>query len=291
MNFYATQDCDSKVDFAINSRIMGSIFTDRFAPVISVILTDATSSTSAASIKIMHGIPGSGVSPSMIASGTGSTFNYIHNNLLNLSTGYYYVDITNNGKRIITSPIWYTRNDMVILPVKLSSFVVRKINKAVQLNWSTEQEASSSHFVVERSLDGSNWTNIATVNAAGNSNSHLDYEVFDNAPLNGINYYRLKQVDQDGSETFSEVRNIVFNIPYEIRIAPNPAKDFINIAVAGSYTQSFTVEIADVNGRKILTEKVIGSSVKINTAGLSKGIYFVKVVGGGDVGVEKVVIQ
>ena len=291
MNFYATQDCDSKVDFTINSKIMGSSLSDRFAPVISVILTDATSSTSSAVIKIMFGIPGSGVLPSMIASGTGSTFNYIHNNLLNLSTGYYYVDITNNGKRIITSPIWYTRNDMVILPVKLSSFLVRKINKTVQINWGTDQEVNSSHFIIERSANGINWTSIATVNAVGNSNVHLDYVAFDNTPLNGINYYRLKQADLDGSAIYSEVRNVVFNIPYEVSITPNPAKDVINVSVAGSHTQSFTVEISSVNGKKVLIEKVIGTSVKINTSRLSKGIYFVKVVSGGNVGVEKVLIQ
>ncbi len=291
MNFYATQDCDSKVDFVINSKIMGSSLTDRFAPVISVILTDATSSTSSAVIKIMFGIPGSGVLPSTLASGTGSTFNYIHNNLLNLSTGYYYVDITNNGKRIITSPIWYTRNDMVILPVKLSSFLVRKINKAVQVNWSTEQEENSSHFIIERSANGISWTSIATVNAAGNSNVHLDYGAFDNTPLNGINYYRLKQADLDGTAIYSEVRNVVFSIPYEVGITPNPAKDFIFISVAGISVQNFIVEISDVNGKKVLIEKVNGSAIKINTSKLSKGIYFVKVVGGVDVVVGKIVLQ
>ncbi len=291
MNFYATQDCDSKVDFTINSRIMGSEFTDRFAPVISVILTDATTSTSSALIKIMYGIPGSGVLPVTAASATGSVLNYIHNNLLNFSTGYYYIDITNGGKRIITSPIWYTRNDLVILPVRLSSFLVKKINKATQITWSTEQEINSSHFIVERSADGITWKNIATITAAGNSNTHLDYEIFDNMPMNGINYYRLRQIDRDAAATFSEVKNIVFLSSYQITVAPNPAKDFINISIAGIHSQSFLIEISDINGKKVFIEKINGNFVKINTSKLSKGIYFIKLISGNEVSVEKILIQ
>ena len=291
MNFYATQDCDSKVDFTINSKIMGSIFSDRFAPVISVILTDATSSTSSALIKIMFGIPGSGSLPVIIASGTGSTFNYIDNNLSNLATGYYYVDISNNGKKIITSPIWYTRNDLVILPVKLRSFLVKKINNAVQINWSTEQEVNSSHFIVERSSDGIHWNIITTIQAAGNSNTNIAYEVFDNSPMNGINYYRLKQVDLDALATFSEVRNVIFNIPFQVSISPNPARDHIHIYVAGINTQSFTIEISDVNGKKVLLKKVNGTSTEINTSLLSKGIYFVKLIGADAVTVNRIILQ
>ncbi len=291
MNFYATQDCDSKVDFTINSRIMGSEFTDRFAPVISVILTDATTSTSSALIKIMYGSPGSGILPVTIASATGSVLNYIHNNLSNFSTGYYYIDITNNGKKIITSPIWYTRNDLVILPVKLGSFLVKKVNKSVQINWSTEQEVNSSYFIVERSVDGITWENITTVNAAGNSNTHLEYEIFDNMPMNGINYYRLKQVDRDGATIFSEVRNVVFKSNYHYTIAPNPATDFIKISVNNVNTQTVIVEVLDVNGKKVLIEKVNGTLAQINTSKLSNGIYFVKLIFGAEVIVEKILKQ
>ncbi len=109
MHFYATEDIDAKVDFTINTRIMGSIFEDRNAPSISVNLTDATTSTSNALIRVMFGIPGSGILPVVIDSVFGSSLSYVDNSLANHATGYYYIDITNGSSRIVTSPIWYTR--------------------------------------------------------------------------------------------------------------------------------------------------------------------------------------
>lgn len=109
MHFYATEDYDSKVDFTINTRMMGSVFSDRNAPAISVTLSDATTNTSNAIIRIMFGIPGSGVLPVKIDSVIGNTISIVDNNLPANTTGYYYADITNGSSRIITSPIWYTR--------------------------------------------------------------------------------------------------------------------------------------------------------------------------------------
>jgi hypothetical protein len=109
MHFYATEDIDARVDFTINTRIMGSIFEDRNAPSIAVNLTDPSTSTTGALIKVMFGIPGSNVLPVVIDSVFGSSLSYVDNALPNHATGYYYLDITNAGSRIITSPIWYTR--------------------------------------------------------------------------------------------------------------------------------------------------------------------------------------
>ncbi len=109
MHFYATQDLDAKVDFTINTRIMGSIFADRNAPAISVNITDPSTNTSNALIRVMFGIPGSGINPVVKDSVFGSTLNFVDNGLANNATGYYYIDITNGTTRIVTSPIWYTR--------------------------------------------------------------------------------------------------------------------------------------------------------------------------------------
>ncbi|CAN5800888.1 hypothetical protein BH11BAC4_BH11BAC4_13410 [soil metagenome] len=291
MHFYATQDCDSKVEFTINSNMMGSIVTDRNAPAISISISDATTATGAAVIKLMFGVPGSGSMPVKIASAVGGSFNYIDNNLPNLSTGYYYADISNAGSRIITSPIWYSRNDLVVLPVTLSSFTARKAGEIAQLNWTTEQELNSSHFIIERSADGINWNAVASITAAGNSNTHTAYQAFDDSPLNGTNYYRLKQVDRDGAVRYSEVRDLYFSIAFRLNISPNPATDFINISISATGTGSYSIELIDAGGKKLYQEKISGYFSRINTAGLSKGIYFVKLVGEKMVMVKKLVIQ
>jgi trimeric autotransporter adhesin len=288
MNFYATQDCDSKVDFTINTKILGSSFTDRFAPNISVTLTDATTSTSSAVIRVMFGIPGSGVLPVKIDSAIGNTLSFTDNNLANLATGYYYIDITNGTSRIVTAPIWYTRNDApIVLPIRLSSFTVQKIDNSAKISWTTEQETNTSHFIVERSVDGRTWNAIASVAAAGNSGNRITYNAYDNAPMKGINYYRLKQVDKDAKFEYSFVRTALFKTNYTAQVTPNPAKDFINLYI----NKASTIMLLNADGKIVYNTVSSQSNLQISTAGLSQGLYFVKVIDADNVTTLKVVVQ
>lgn len=291
MNFYATQDCDSKVDFSINARIMGSIFSDRFAPIISATLTDATTSTATAIIRVMYGVPGSGILPVKIDSVIGNTLTFTDNNLANLATGYYYIDISNGSSRIVTSPIWYTRNDNLALPVKLNSFTVEKINNTARISWVTEQENNSSHFIVERSIDGRTWNAITTIAAAGYSNSRIDYSFDDIAPLKGINYYRLKQLDKDDRYDFSPVRKALFNTNYIAEVAPNPVKDVIHLYLSKTGRQPAIVQILNTAGKMVYQTSTLQSHLQINSTNLSKGLYFVKVINEENVTTIRVAIQ
>ena len=292
MNFYATQDCDSKVDFSINTRIMGSIFTDRFAPNIAVTLTDGTTSTATAVIRVMYGVPGSGILPVKIDSVIGNTLTFTDNNLANLTTGYYYIDITNGTSRIVTSPIWYSRNDASgLLPVTLSSFLVQKIDNAAKISWATEQETNSSHFIIERSADGRTWNSIATVNAAGFSSSRINYSIYDNTPMKGINYYRLKQVDKDAKYDYSGIQKAFFNSIYTAQIAPNPAKDFINLYMAKAVNQPTTIQVLNTNGKLVYKTTTTQLYLQINTTAFSKGLYFITVIDAANVTTIKVEVQ
>ena len=241
----------------------------------------------------MKGIPGSGTVAAQLYSSTGSTLSYSDNSLADNTTAYYYLDITNGASRIITAPVWYSRNDAIVLPISLGAFSVKKLNKSVQLNWSTEQESNSSHFIIERSADGRNWNSIGTIAAAGYSNNHIDYGYYDNAPLNGFNYYRLQLVDRDGKAQFSPVRNIYFDDPLGVIISPNPAKDFINIAVSANNnnTASITIGIIDMSGKMIYQQQTNRSSLQVNTSALNKGMYFVKVIAEGGIITKKIMIQ
>ena len=109
MHFYASEDCSGYVTFKLNDNPLGSILTNAGAPVITV--TTMTSNP-VTSLKIYSGIPGSGTNATVLTSTTSGTINYTHTALTNGSTRYYYIDITeSDGKRIITTPIWYTRSD------------------------------------------------------------------------------------------------------------------------------------------------------------------------------------
>ena len=239
----------------------------------------------------MYGTPGSNVSPVLIDSAIGSSLQFTHSALADFATGYYYIDVTNGTGRVITSHIWYTRSDAAVVPVKLSAFTVQKSGKTSQLDWTTEQEVNSRHFIVQRSADGRTWIDIATVNAAGNSSIRKEYRQYDNAPLNGVNYYRLKQVDIDGKFEISVVKTLVFNSAYNILIAPNPAKDFINVFTTRSNSGLISIQLTDVSGKVLKTIRSAENLTKINIEGIAKGIYFIKVTDDKTVTTQRVIIE
>ncbi|MES2003507.1 MAG: cadherin-like beta sandwich domain-containing protein [Bacteroidota bacterium] len=202
MHFYATEDIDARVDFTINTRIMGSIFEDRNAPSISVNLTDPTTSTSNALIRVMYGKPGSGIIPVVIDSVFGSSLSYVDNNLANRETGYYYIDITNGGARIVTSPIWYTRtcastNDVTIAAcdsytwagtVYTTSTVVSKVfttsggcDSTVTLHLTINNSPSAATISLVGSGTGCPGAGVAfTANATAGSGAISSYEWMQN---------------------------------------------------------------------------------------------------------------
>lgn len=88
---------------------------------------------------------------------------------------------------------------IVPLPVELSEFGVESHEKMNHLYWTTVSELNSDYFIVERSLNGAEWDYVGNTKAAGNSNDEINYRMEDRAFTSSINYYRLKQVDFDGS--------------------------------------------------------------------------------------------
>lgn len=112
MRFYASQDSAAKIVFTINKQPVGSIFKTAGAPIIEV---NSITTSPVTSIKILYGTPGSGTNPVELTAGASTSLTYTDNALTNLATGYYYADIVEaDGSRIITSPIWYTRDDAVV---------------------------------------------------------------------------------------------------------------------------------------------------------------------------------
>ncbi|WP_460555424.1 T9SS type A sorting domain-containing protein [Ferruginibacter profundus] len=178
-----------------------------------------------------------------------------------------------------------------VLPIKLLAFTVQKIDNSAKINWSTEQESNSSYFNVERSADGSNWITIATIGAAGNSGQRIDYGVYDNTPLTGVNYYRLKMVDKDGRYIYSSIQTALFKTKYTVAVAPNPAKDFIHIYIAKTGSQVAAIQLLDAGGKLIYSTKSSQAHLQISTSGIGKGLYFVKVVDADNVTVIKVLVE
>ncbi len=112
-----------------------------------------------------------------------------------------------------------------VLPVKLSAFTTKLSGTVVNLAWTTDMEANSNRFEIERSFDGISWTKIASVQAKGNSSIASNYSYNDNMKISENVSYRLKMVDQDETSAYSPIRTIKSETSsVQMNIFPNPVQ-------------------------------------------------------------------
>lgn len=110
------------------------------------------------------------------------------------------------------------------LPVTLMRFTGRQVEKTVVLSWATSQESNASHYEVMRSTDARSFEGSGRVNAQGNSSNVLNYSWIDNAPAQGLNYYRMRMVDQDGRSELSRIVSVRFANDAKTVVVVNPAE-------------------------------------------------------------------
>jgi Secretion system C-terminal sorting domain len=163
----------------------------------------------------------------------------------------------------------------VVLPIVLADISAYKKGASNILKWTTASEINNKGFHIERSSDASTWETIGFVKGAGDSQAKLNYSFTDNAPLS-ISYYRLRQEDNDGRTTNSSVVSVSQNGKLNVKIAPNPAKDVVNISLDKESEKNF-VTVYDVVGRSVATAQFSGNQSELNVSNLIKGIYFINV--------------
>ena len=298
MRFYASNDCNVKVQFISNGLPMGSSVVGGGGASLTVGITDPDASETVASIEIWGGQVGvdsarlrKTYTGQSAISFTGADAENIQ---ANNTTWYYFALITQgDGNKMVTAPIWYTRND-AILPVSLIDFNAqyRKDRKDVVLNWSTAQEIRSKEFIIERSVDaGRTWSALGTVQAAGSSSSLKRYSFVDANPVNGSSYYRLKMVDDDNSFKHSKTSLVRINAGNQVAIYPTVSNGFTNVTVtkAGSYS----ISIIDANGQTVSRKNYTinaASPQRLELSGLSNGVYFITVTDGSIKSTQKLTV-
>ena len=174
------------------------------------------------------------------------------------------------------------------LPITITDFSAAIAGMDVLVSWSTATEAGSDHFDVERSTDGTNFTTIGEVRAAGNSNSKSDYSFTDAAPVAGKNIYRLRETDVDGGTVYSQaaVVNMTAVISKTMTIFPNPATDQFTVqfpaagGVAAAGSESYQLTLVDLAGKTVLAMNSVPVNGQIHVvigSRLVPGMYLVKV--------------
>lgn len=161
------------------------------------------------------------------------------------------------------------------LPIELLSFVASRHQNHVNLEWSTASELNNDYFVIEKSENGLNWYPIQKVDGAGNSSTQIDYHSWDDKPLIGTNYYRLKQVDFDQHFSYSNIEVVYFDS--EVTLAyPNPASHELTVFRKGSTSYDITVYNSIGQQIKLPIHLKDGKRI-LDTSELASGIIFIEV--------------
>jgi hypothetical protein len=175
------------------------------------------------------------------------------------------------------------------LPIELTAFnATPDANNSVMLNWITASEKDNDYFTIERSANGTDWNVLQNQKGAGNSNATLHYNTLDEAPLQGLSYYRLKQTDFNGGMSYSDIVAVETKAT-TFKIYPNPIQGEFTIESAD--IEDATISIYDPLGQLVQAEPV--SEVQRRTyytTGFREGVYFIRIDKPGSSETRKVTI-
>jgi len=183
---------------------------------------------------------------------------------------------------------FYFAESNVVLPLDLLTFTGSlQNNTTTLLKWKTDNEINTSHFVVERSIDGTNFNGIGSVAASGNSSTILNYSFNDADAANQgalILYYRLKVADANGSFKYSNTISITLAATKgTITVSPNPAFNELKATIASPVNGNAVWQIIDNTGRSIMYSNILlkkgNNSLPININRLAAGSYYLHVSG------------
>lgn len=166
------------------------------------------------------------------------------------------------------------------LPVELLYFNASPDGAKVDCSWATASEQANDHFEVERSRDGATFGTIGSVGGAGDSQTLRTYAFTDTEPLNGLSYYRLKQVDIDGTTTLSQLVAVERETGTVLSFFPNPAGEVLRVITPPGGPPPAHATIFDMEGRAVRELDATGGLLNspIAIADLRSGTYILRVV-------------
>jgi hypothetical protein len=215
-------------------------------------------------------------------------------------TNYTFDVYEYNGKYMHNRFAAAASNAASTLPVKFIYFAANNSNGNVNLNWSTASEINNKGFVIERSVNGKEFTYVDFVEGAGNTTKTTKYNKVDAGAfkVTGVStlYYRLKQVDFDGTIAYSNTVKVNENESASglVKVYPNPFAKSFDVSIVAEHDAKASILVSDISGKLVATttvELVKGSNTTTVNGldALTSGIYFVKVINGASSEVFKVV--
>ena len=167
-----------------------------------------------------------------------------------------------------------------VLATDLLDFKAIKQSGNVELFWLTGTPKDDNQFSIERSKEGVNFDALTTMQATQKSKSKGNYSFSDAAPFKGINYYRLKSMDNAGVSTYSKVIAVDFSKRISVSIYPNPASNKTTLDINSEKEDNVLIQVTDVVGRlhKSFNQAVVqgNNAISLDAASLPNGIYFIR---------------
>jgi hypothetical protein len=182
----------------------------------------------------------------------------------------------------------FTAGSCGTLPVKFLTFTatLENVNKTI-LRWQTTDEVNNDFFAIEKSIDGINFTEITQVEP-GTNTSVNSYQYIDNNLIKGKAYYRIRQVDLDGSFIYSEIKSVEILHEDLFIIYPNPFSNSVTILSTSYFEDPVEIIITEASGKKVFhSEMILTNEHEISLTNLSQGIYFIYLKGKEGVQIEK----
>lgn len=198
------------------------------------------------------------------------------------------------SRQVIPSTAFCSGGTGQPLPVTLTRFGAQVVGANVQVSWETASEQNSAYFIVERSANGQIFETVARVAAAGSTLQRQTYALLDRTPLDGVSYYRLRQVDTDGTEGRSSVVAVqkARSIRPTVQLFPNPATRIVTVRLEQPAADQAVLELLDVRGQ-LVQQQVLKAATsqeqQVNLKAVPAGIYLLRITTSSGVTTERLV--